>query len=476
MDEQYWPFWQWCIENGILLTGRKYIHDQDAMTPAELAGAIIDLVRRGCPVKVWSGLNETQHGGPEQLAKFDLEMIRRLHAEGIQYIAQDAYEVDMDVVDGVPVGHHYDLPIVQEVLTRADYVEYHSYCHHPADAFLDLPHEQMINGQSVWVDGPWGEATWWIGRRRIAIYLMEQRGITKPYPWHINSETGLETYGLFDPNNPDTWDKGYPPWGGDKHGGWRSYTNVEDYARQMIRIDREIWQSIPQLAGCTLFTYGTNNSARWDSYDYGGNRFFLTLIGEWIIASREEEEPQMLPDWIVDLRSEAVEHTGYDLVGPKGLLIHHTGSTAPIVNQLAYLKRHACYHFAVGERIYYLRDMSERVWHAGDGPEGPWNSGGVAASYLGCFMGFSPPSELFLNMAKLHHWLTSQQGMPDVIRGHKDIMLTDCPGDWYPGDDDPNYRDILLGNIPSAAELVARIQDLEGGLVAIQDIVRKLLP
>lgn len=250
--------------------------------------------------------------------------------------------------------------------------------------------------------------------------------------------------------------------------GWRGASwnwTAERYAAWLIETSRAIGK---EVAGGTIFICGTPD---WWSFDILDHPVIADAI-----AQVNEEEKGMLPDWIIDLRGEAIEHTGYDLKQPCGILFHHAGSYAPVANQLEYLKRHACYHFALSQNsVHYLRDISERVWHAGDGPDGRWNSRGVAVCFLGCYMGTKPRDAMFATARKLHSWLIEECRVPDVIKGHKDVRMTDCPGNWYPGDENPNYRDMLLGNIPSTAELRARIAELESGLVSLRNNIDELL-
>jgi len=186
------------------------------------------------------------------------------------------------------------------------------------------------------------------------------------------------------------------------------------------------------------------------------------LPANWIY-----EEGEMLPDWMIDLRGEAGEHTGLALEQPIGILVHHAGSYAPFAKQLEYIKEHPCYHFAIdGDQVHYMRDISEVVWHAGDGAEGPWNKGGIAPCFLGCYMGTKPSDAMFASLRKLYKWLMTQ-GIPDVIKGHKDVRLTACPGDWYPGDEHPDYRNLLLGLADPTEALRKQIKEMKQDIQAL---------
>ena len=258
-------FWQRIQRESpaIILIGRKFVENQGTYDAGELAVSIIDLVTRAYPnhpVRIWQGYNEDD---PQDLttaqkrAAFDVEMANLLAAKGVGYAPYMCYQALMGWDGTKLTGHFLDDPQVRQALSHpnAKYILFHEYSHYPMDRFLDAdfaPGTEM--GNKVWLIGPWGKATWWM-RYRVWHWYLRQAipGWNKPI---LNTETGIETYG---PTGP--------PWGGDKSGGAWSYTNAEEYARELLRMDMEVWMRDAILKGCCIYTHGTGGNPRWDSYD-----------------------------------------------------------------------------------------------------------------------------------------------------------------------------------------------------------------
>jgi hypothetical protein len=433
-DEQYWSFWEWCNNNGIMLLGRKYIDYQDHFVhhPDEIADAIIDLVRRGCPIKTWGGLNEYYCGGRvedmERLARFDIRVAERLHAEGIAYAAWDGYENAMYLDNGVWVNHGYHLPLVQQALRTADYREYHQYWHHPIDAFWT--HQPQ---EAVWLRGDWGEATWWLGRQRIVEWLLGQIDPSCLKP-RINTETGIETY-----SGP-----GKPPWGGEHQGGWRSYTNAENYAAQLMLADTEFWIPDHKLLGATPFTWGTDGG-RWDSYDMTPRIY--ELMADHIISYREEEEEGEVPSWMIDLAGQLPEHATArysirSVADIQYLVVHHVGSAWRAANVTDLARRTAAYqvntrgwpgiayHYCIAKNgdVAKTQPHGLTTYHAGE-----YNPVSVGILLEGLLTENDPTPEQVASLHQLISYLLGELNLaPTSIKGHYELRPTACPGvGWF---------------------------------------------
>lgn len=442
LDEPYWPMWAWCLQNGITLMGRKVIEYQDQITAQELSGQIIDLVRRGCPVKLWQGKNEndqTDEGGAKREANFDLAMANLLQPHGIAYAPYMAYQVTMNWNGTTITDHFLDMPEVRALAAHPNVWGFviHEYWHHCANDFLDWPRDKTMidvttgKAKAIWVPGPWGWATWWVNRCEMWHWYFRTQipGWAKPV---VVAEMGIETY-----SNADT----KPPWGGQSHGGWQSYTTAPLYAAQTKRVDLEMYQPSKAIFATSNYTYGDGGNPRWMSYRTDrlvAGEAFLGATGQHIIDCGDEGGGMALPDWIMDLRAETTNHTGLTIAKHIGIMVHHSGKPAPLENLLTYLKGAECaYHFVIGpnDQIFCQRDIGEVCWHAGNDV---WNGGGVAVCFAGCYMdtpptdGPAPTDTAFASFAKLRDWLVSL-GVPNNIVGHKDINpTTRCPGDWYP--------------------------------------------
>jgi hypothetical protein len=444
-DEPYWEMWDWCNQNGILVTGRKYIEDQPhtARNPDPFADQIIDLVRRGCPVRTWGGLNEYYCGGRvedmERLARFDLRMAQRLNDARINYMAWNGYENAMRWDGQNWVNHGFHLPLVQEALRAAQYIEFHQYWHHPVDTILDHPKGELLNGKEVWRDGPWGEATWWQMRYRIWHWILASIDpeLAKPL---FNTETGIETYRK---------DGNEPPYGGNSHGGFGSYTSVWDYARQAQRIDSEQWMKDPKLLGCAFFAWGTNNDPRWNSYDQ--ERAFWELSADHIISAREEEENGPVPSWMIDMQGALPIHPSKrypyrPVAGIENIVVHHVGMefdpVAPNVQEVA--RRTAAYHINhkdwPGIAYTYVISKSGDVakcwphnvhtYHVrGHNPES------IGILLEGALHLNDPTSEQVASLWQLAEWLRGELGLERI----------QCPGfQWFDG-----WQEAYLGDTQS---------------------------
>ncbi len=483
-DEQYWGLWEWCKQNGILVIGRKYVENQDAATPEGLAGAIIDLVRRGCPVKIWEGLNEPQIHSQDQAvrqARFDLAMANLLHAAGVRYAADNSYHQVMNYVQGQWVGHFYGLPEVQGALSAADYHIYHQYSHYPMDYFLDHKEDGRI-----WINGAWGQATWWVGREKIWLWLMRQinPAMVKPI---LNTETGIETYS----------GSGKPPWGGDRQGGAWSYTGPEEYAREIARVDAEVWQQIPELKGCCVYTHGTNNDPRWDSYNTAtdaGHRFWESLVAH-IAASHTQPTPEPIPpaapppppeptgevEDITDLLPRDLENGPIStraLSSITDLIIHHTASD-PSVTPLQVANWHVVneqgpkfpcigYHFFIAENgmVYQTARLEEITYHAG-----PANAASVGIVLAGRFDnedGVWRPGPPQAQLEALEHLVEQLMVELDLgvetIKAHYEVNATACPGEQWFGVWRTRFTDATDTELRQLRQRVAQ-QALEIGLL-----------
>lgn len=219
-----------------------------------------------------------------------------------------------------------------------------------------------------------------------------------------------------------------------------------------------IWDSGPEHAGMLI----------WN------NEQLVDTLEQLCKATEPEPPPNYdLPDWIVDLRDKATNATGYKIVQPIGIVIHHTANEAPLQNQLAWcLREEDSYHFMVDEdgAIYCLHDPGEVCWHAGDGKNGKWNRGGVAVCFIGLFMeGKMPSDAAFAAYRRLQQWLTAAKNVPSLVIGHKEVPRpTACPGDWY-----PKYRYRLFNSNNSKLEqLEQRVLLLEDDVTSFRKVLK----
>jgi len=251
-------------------------------------------------------------------------------------------------------------------------------------------------------------------------------------------------------------DPGASGWSGDSW-GW----TPAQYAAWLIKTARAIGKEVARAA---IFICGTD---MWTSFDILGHPEIADAIAE----ANRPTDGTVLPDWIEDLRGQATNPTGLERTGNQGIVVHHSGNDAPEANQISYLLREPdTYHFAIRNDggIVCLYDPKWVVWHTS---HEAWNHGGVAAAFLGLFMGGAMPSEAaFAAFRKLHRWLCHVEGVADVVAGHKDFAPTDCPGDSYPG-----YRPRLFAatDLEVVAQRVTKLErtlsDLAAGFKALGD-------
>jgi len=228
--------------------------------------------------------------------------------------------------------------------------------------------------------------------------------------------------------------------------GWRGSSwnwMPHEYAQWLFDTFRQIRH---EVAGATIFVCGNMG---WDSFE---------IVDQPIIADairRANEEEEMLPEWITDIRDEFPLGTGRTKWPKRGICVHHMGSRAPWDNCVDYLKGTAKvgYHGGIDKRggIWLFKSLPAVVWHAGDGGNGPWNTGGVAICFEGLLTGQGRPTkEQFASFRKLRAWLLSQ-GVGEELVGHKMVRLpaysTQCPGDWWP-DRAPPPRELFEETAP----------------------------
>lgn len=228
----------------------------------------------------------------------------------------------------------------------------------------------------------------------------------------------LTEFGLDDEGNPG-------------QSGWRGSSwnwTAERYANWIV----ETWRQIKdEVAGAALYVCGNMG---WPSFEFVDQ----PVIADAIRQANEEEE--MLPEWIQDIRAQVDYDTGRRRDAIRGICVHHAGSQASLDNLIAYFKRGesmASYHFLIGTggRTVYLNSIGNVIWHAGDGANGPWNTGGVAVCFEGLLTGQGRPTkEQFTSFRKLRAWLLDQ-GVGEELVGHKMVRnppySTQCPGDWW---------------------------------------------
>lgn len=223
----------------LLLVGRKFRDDQRLSDPE---GEAEDLVRWILDSSVttiydvWEGYNEITRSKRDRLYRFDLRMAEVLHEQELKYVAGSWSVGNPDIAD-------WQEPGMLEVLRIADYVSVHEYCAPRMDSEF-----QRYSGDPDIRPSIGGYFT----LRYRKWYPTLPPDCQKPL---IISECGI--------------DSGAAHWDPGAQGGWRSFTDAQDYVEQLRWYDQHLRED-DYVVGATVFCYG-NLDPTWETYNISGN-------------------------------------------------------------------------------------------------------------------------------------------------------------------------------------------------------------
>ncbi|MEA3345908.1 MAG: hypothetical protein U9Q78_06660 [Chloroflexota bacterium] len=232
----------------LLLIGRKFCENQPLDDPEGEAEELASWYRDSSAARFYDaveGYNELSRSRLSSLCRFDRRMAELVHEEGLKYVA-GSWSV------GVPEIADWERPEMLDALRVADYVGVHEYC-------------------APRLDDPRGfnpPDTGWFTLRYRQAWDAISKHLENP-PRFLITECGI--------------DSGAAHWDPGAQGGWRSFTDAQDYLDQLIWYDQNL-QEDDYVAGATIFCLGTLDPT-WDTFDLSGE--MVSLLANYL---REQAE------------------------------------------------------------------------------------------------------------------------------------------------------------------------------------------
>ena len=411
---------------GVFLLGRHYFARQPLEDPVVAAAFAADFILSEPTAHVmdaWEGYNEIPASLLHPYLQFERELCRILHGEGLRYVA-GSWSV------GVPDIRAWTQSSMRDLLRDADFIGVHEYC---------APTMQDPRGGG-----------WFTGRyRRWYSTLPEE--CRKPL---IISECGI--------------DSGAAHWDPGAQGGWQSFTDARDYARQLAEYDSALQQD-DYVKGACIFCWGTLDPT-WSTYDFTPE--LARLVRENLMAGPVGPDQPGPPATWIDVRDQLPSRPAgivrRDVAGVDTAVIHHTDAP-PTVGPQAIAAYHVhdrgwpciAYHFCVGPagEVWWTNDLDVRAPHARS-----HNDHTVGIGLLGSFMEGRVPTGPQLEATRnLLRELRAHLPNLVITLPHGELSSTACPGDTW-----SEWRYRLLGDdghhglkeVDRLRDLLARVEAL----------------
>ena len=382
-------------------------------------------------IEVWEGVNEPGPHPTNDLMRFQVRLTELLHAEG-KKVAIGGWSV------GTPDIPDWDSTWFYEPFRTADFISIHEYCAPRMDS------EFRIHSGNPDIQPEVG-----------GYYTLRHKKWYDKLPMECRKPILVTECGI---------DSGGTGWDAGAQGGWKSFTNIDDYLLQM-----EWYRTYchPRVEAIFPFCFGARDKT-WESFDLFNPEEARRVFGEYIIGLTAEQPPT--EEWI-DLRGllpvhPTLRYKTRSRSDIDTLVIHHT-ATAPTIDPYAIANWHVwgvtdtkkewpgiSYHWVIDMtgKTYQVNDEETISYHCGK-----HNGHTVGVALIGNFME-APPTEAQLVACKR---LTTKLGLK--VAPHKQLVDTLCPGDTW---------DSWKGRLTEVVvDWQARALNAESKLLAIKEII-----
>ena len=346
-------------------------------------------------ISTWETANETGAHPTHNYMRYELRLVELLHNAGKQVAVQGC---SMGTWAGSESDPMYDWRSnwVHEVLRVANFINLHEY---------NFPR----------MDSPEGVS--WLTLRYRRMWDVLPDDCKKPL---LITECGIDQGG---------------------HGGWKVFTDINDYLSQLEWYRQECMKD-SYVEALFPFCFGTADST-WETYDLWEPPEAREAFKNYVISTHASGVS--IPDGWIDMRDQLAaqrDAQGNKLNWPKrtktdAICIHHTAVVPSVgperiadhhVHKNNWIRSAYTIEVSAEGKIYLINDLDAACAGVRDN-----NDHIVQVCLLGSFMnGYEPPSVQLLAARSVIVDLWDMYGKIPIT-GHKNYLVTDCPGDTWDG-------------------------------------------